>query len=100
MENAEKLVAYVIGINMCRIRERKGLTTIETSELLGITETYLKALEAGERLIGTIDVITFISRFNITFEDLLKHHDILTKAFINESDGVVKFKSEQPVHSF
>ena len=47
-------------------REKAGLTQVELSEKLGITQSYLSKVERGERRLDLVQVRTWCRAFGIT----------------------------------
>ena len=67
------------------IRIKKGLTTKQASELIGISVTYLNQIERGDRNISRKMLIKFCNAYNVKPNELLNYDDVMS--VIDENDN-------------
>ncbi len=67
------------------LREKAGLTQLELSRLVGVTESTIQNWESGRTGTDHIErIIRFCKALNCQVEDLIEYKDELTEEFANQ----------------
>ncbi len=62
----------LVGLNVRRLREKKGLTQEQFSEKSGFSQQYISGLEAGHRNPTVISLYELASALGVSHLDLLR----------------------------
>lgn len=71
------------------LREKAGLTQLELSRLVGVTESTIQNWESGRTGTDHIErIIRFCKALNCQVEDLIEYKDELTEEFVNKPNSL------------
>lgn len=81
-------IAEIFGKRITSLRNERGLSSEELSEIISLSEKTIIKLESGQRNPTIPEVAVFGRFFNVSFDYLLgKSEDRIAKDFIEEAGG-------------